>query len=141
MVGLGVVVVVEVVAAVQPPFPHIHVIEESNLPLLVGDDGEVQSVAADLLYIGSPALVAVDGVGREADQLDAALGELGLETGELAQLGGANGSVVLGVGEEDGPLVADELVEVDLAICRLCVKVGSGAAQAEGCYAFAHGGI
>lgn len=57
--------------------------------------------------------MALDGVCGETNELDAALGELGLELGESAQLGGADGGVVLGVGEEDNPVVANELVEVD----------------------------
>lgn len=75
----------------------IHVVEESNLPLLVRDDGEVERVAADLLDVGGPALVAVDRVGTQAEQLDTALGELRLEAGHLAQLGSAHGGVVLRV--------------------------------------------
>ena len=40
-----------------------------------------------------------NGVGRQTDQLDAALGELGLELCKGAELGGADGGVVFWVGE------------------------------------------
>ncbi len=75
--------------------------------------------------------MAAEGVGREANQLDAALGELGLEAGHLAELGGAHGSVVLGVREKDGPLVADELMEVDGTRGGVGLEVGGNGAQAE----------
>jgi hypothetical protein len=38
--------------------------------------------------------VRVDGVGRETNHLDAALGELGLQLGEGSELGRANRGVV-----------------------------------------------
>ena len=75
--------------------------------------------------------MAAQRVGREADQLDAALGELGLEAGHLAELGRAHGGVVLGVREEDDPAVADELMEVDGAGGGVGLEVGGNGAQAE----------
>ena len=41
--------------------------------------------------------MAFDGVGRQANQLDSTLGEFGLEFRECAQLGGADGGVILGM--------------------------------------------
>ena len=108
-----------------------HVVGVSDLALLVADDGEGQLGAGDLINVLDPAAVRLDGVGGQADELCAALGELGLELGEGAQLGGAHGRVVLGVGEEDHPLVADELVEVDVAGGGLGLEVGGDGAQAE----------
>lgn len=75
--------------------------------------------------------MAAEGVGREADELDAALVELGLKASHLTELGGADGGVVLGMGEEDHPAVADELVEVDKAIGGIGLKVGGNRAQAK----------
>lgn len=66
----------------------------------------------------------LDGVGRQADQLDTALGKLGLELGEGAQLGGADRGVILRVGEEDDPPVADELMEVNGALGGIGLEVG-----------------
>jgi hypothetical protein len=75
--------------------------------------------------------VAVEGVGRQADELDAALGELGLEAGHLAELGRAHGRVVLRVREENDPVVANELMEVDGALGRVGLEVGGNAAETE----------
>ena len=65
-----------------------------------------------------------DGVGRQADQLDAALGELGLELGKGAQLGGADRGVVLGMGEKDSPAITDKLMEVNRAFGGLGLEIG-----------------
>ena len=72
-----------------------------------------------------------DGVGGKTNQLDAALLKVGLELGKSAELGGAHGSVVLGVREEDDPVVADELVEVDVALGGLGLEVGGDGTQTE----------
>lgn len=72
-----------------------HVVGKSDLALLVADDGELEGRAADLVNVLDPAAVALNGVGRETNELDTALGELGLELGECTELGGADGGVVL----------------------------------------------
>lgn len=109
----------------------LHVVEVGDLALLVGNDGEGHLGAGDLVNVLDPVAVAADRVGRQADQLDTALGELGLELGEGAELGRADGGEVLRVGEQDDPFVTDELVEVDRARGGLGLEVGSGRAQAE----------
>lgn len=111
---------------------HSHVVEESNLSLLVPNNGERHLATRHLIDVLDPALVRLDGVGGQANQLDATLLKLGLELGKGTQLGGAHGRVVLGVGEEHNPLVADELVEVDGALGRLGLEVGGDVAQTEG---------
>lgn len=75
--------------------------------------------------------MALNGVCRQPDQLDTAFGELRLKFGKGAQLGCANWRVVFGVGEEDDPVVTDELVEVDRTLSGFGVEVGSNAAQAQ----------
>jgi len=75
--------------------------------------------------------MAAEGVGGETNQLNTALGELGLQTSELAELGGADGSVVLGVGEEDDPVVTNELMEVNGAGSGVGLEVGGNRAQTE----------
>lgn len=87
--------------------------------------------AGDLVDVLDPSSVGLDCVRREADQLRAALCELWLELGEGAELGGADGGVVLWVGEEDDPLVADEVVEVDWALGGLSLEVWGDGAQTE----------
>lgn len=83
--------------------------------------------------------MALNGVCAQPDELDTALGELGLELGESTELSGADWSVVLWVGEEHNPVVADELVEVDWTIGGLGLEVWGNAAEAEGLWAFGHG--
>ena len=68
--------------------------------------------------------MALDGIDGEADDLGSAFGEFAFEAGHGAELGGADGGEVLGVGEEDGPVVADPLVEVDGAVRGLGGEVG-----------------
>lgn len=108
-----------------------HIIQVRHLALLVADDGELQVRAGDVVDVFDPAGMRVDGVGAEADELDVALGEFGLELGEGAELGGAHGGVVFGVGEEDDPGGADEGVEVDGAGGGVGLEVGGGGAEAE----------
>lgn len=88
-------------------------------------------MAGHLVDVLDPALVAAQRVGREAQKLDATLGELGLQPGELAELGGADRGVVLRVREEYKPLVADELMEINRTLGRISLKVRGDGAQAE----------
>lgn len=108
-----------------------HVVGVSDLTVLVANDGEGELGARDLINVLDPSCVRRDGVGGQADQLNAALGELGLELGEGAELGGADGSVIFGVGEEDSPAIADELVEVDWAVGGLSLEVWSNGTESE----------
>jgi len=108
-----------------------HVVCQRNLPLLVSYDGELQAAARDLVDVLDPAAMALDCVGREADELCAALGELGLELRESTKLRGADRGVVLRMREENDPFVANELVEVDWALGSLGLEVGSRASQTE----------
>jgi hypothetical protein len=109
----------------------LHVVEVCDLAVLVTNDWEGEVGSGDLVDVLDPSSVALDGVGREANQLDATLGELWLELGESTQLGGADGSVVLWVGEENNPFVADELMEVDWALGGLSLEVWGDGAQTE----------
>lgn len=109
----------------------LHVIEESDLALLVANDGETNGTASHLSDILDPAIVRLDGVGRETNGLDVALSPLGTKLGHGTELGGADGSVILGVGEEDGPVIANPLVEVDGTGGGLSLEVGGNRAQTE----------
>lgn len=109
----------------------LHVVEERNLALLVANDGELDVSTSNLTNILDPSLVGLNGVGRETDQLDTALGELRLELGESTELSGADGGVILRVREEDDPVVADELVEVNVSLGGLGLEVGGGRAQTK----------
>jgi len=108
-----------------------HVVGKSDLTLLVTNDWELEISSGDLIDVLDPSSVRVNGVGGKTNQLDATLGELWLELGESSELGGADWSVILWVGEEDYPLVADELVEVDWAIGGLSLEVWGGRAETK----------
>lgn len=108
-----------------------HVVQVGDLALGVGNDGELQLGARDLIDVLDPAVVGLDVVGAQTDELDTASSELGLELGEGTELGGADGGEVIGVGEEDGPLVTDEVVEVDGTGGGLGIEVRGSRAQTE----------
>jgi hypothetical protein len=93
----------------QQQLQNLHVVRQSNLPLLVTDYREGELATGDLIDILDPPGVAVDCVGRKSDELRATLGELGLELSEGTKLSSADGSVVLGMREKNDPVVADEL--------------------------------
>ena len=75
--------------------------------------------------------MAVQGVGRQANQLGTTLGELGLKLGKGTEFGGADRGVIFGVGEEDDPFITDELVEVDGAVGGIGLEVGGDGPQTE----------
>jgi hypothetical protein len=63
--------------------------------------------------------------------LSVALLKFAIELGESTKLGGADGSKISGVREDDGPFVANKLVEVNGAIGGLSFEVWGDAAEAE----------
>ena len=65
----------------------------------------------------------LDGVGRQTNQFDSALGELRLELCECAELRCAYRSVILRMREENDPIVTNELMEVDGAFGTLSLEV------------------
>jgi hypothetical protein len=69
-------------------------------------------------------------VGRQANELDATLLELWLKLGEGTKLRRADWSIVLRVGEEYYPVVADELVEVDVSGGGLSIEIWGNGAEA-----------
>lgn len=109
----------------------LHVVGKGNLAVLVTDDREGQLAARDLVDVLDPATMALDRVGGETDELGATLGEFWLELCKGTELSCANRSVVLWMREQNHPLVANEVVEVDLAVGGLSIEVRGDAAQAE----------
>ena len=120
----------------------LHVVEICDLPLLVPDDWERQIAAGYVVDILDPSSMALDCVRRQSNELHAALGEFWLEFREGAQLGRANGCVVLWVREQHHPVIANELMEVDGSVGGLGIEVGSNASKAERFSAlFSHGDL
>ena len=110
---------------------HLHVVRIGNLAVLITNDWESQFTARDLIDVLDPTSVRLNGVGRETDQLDATLGELRLELCESTQLSCADGSIILGVREQDNPLIANEFMEVDGTVGGLRLEVWCNGSQAE----------
>jgi hypothetical protein len=90
-----------------------------------------ETSAVGLLDVGGPPLVVSGGVDRQADDLHAALVELRLDLGHVAELGGADRGEVLGVGEQDPPGFAEPVVEADRPFARLRLEVRSGIANGQ----------
>lgn len=103
-----------------------HVVSQCDLSLLITDDWELQLASADLIDILNPASMAFDGVGTQSNQFDASLGEFWLELCEGTEFGGADWGVIFGVGEEDYPVVTDELMEVDGTVGGFGFEVRGG---------------
>lgn len=108
-----------------------HVVQEGDLALGVGDDGELEVGASHLINVLNPAVVGFDTVGTEANQLNTTCGELGLQLGEGTELGGTDGSKVIGVGEEDSPLVTDKVMEVNGTVGGIGIEVRGNGAQTK----------
>ncbi len=69
--------------------------------------------------------MVLDRVDAEPDHLRSALGEVGFESCNDAQLGGADRGKVLRVREQHSPIVADPLVKVDGAVRCFRREIGS----------------
>ena len=75
--------------------------------------------------------MTVNSIGGQANQLSTALGELRLKLCESAELGCADRCIILWVGEQHNPVIADEIMEVDWAISGIGIEIWSDRAQAE----------
>ena len=79
-------------------------------------DRELYIGLAPLVDVLHPLVVRVKVVGGEADDLDVALGEVGLAARDLGELSRAYGREVCWVAEQDCPAAFDELVEINVAM-------------------------
>lgn len=100
-----------------------HVVEIGDLPLFISDDGKFEIGARDLVDVLDPAPMAVDRVGREADQFYSTLGELWFELCKRAEFGGAHGSIIFGMREENNPLITNEIMEINGSVGGIGFKV------------------
>ena len=81
------------------------------------------------LDVGGPFLVVVDRIDRQADDLDAALVEFGLQLRHGAEFGGADRREILGVREQHGPIIAEPFMEVDFALGGFGFEIRGGVAN------------
>ena len=115
----------------QGKFANLHVVGIGNLAFLVTDNWESQLATRDLIDVLDPTSVLLNGVGGQTDQLDAPSGEFRLKLGEGTEFGGADGCVIVWVGEQDNPFVANELMEVDGTLGGLSLEIRCDGAQSE----------
>ena len=101
-----------------------HPVELRDVEVGVADERVVGRGALRLLDVLRPLLVVLDGIDGEADDLDAAAGELRLDAGHVAELGRAHGREVARVREQHGPRVAEPVVELDVAFRGLGLEIG-----------------
>ena len=62
-----------------------HIVQIRYLPFLITNDWEFELAPRDLVNVRNPTAMAVDGVGRETDQLDTTFGKLWFKLCEGAQ--------------------------------------------------------
>jgi len=109
-----------------------HVVQRGHLAIGIGNNREGQVSTSDIVDILNPLLVAAKIVCRETDDFDVALLEVFRPAGYFAQLCGAHRSEIGGMREEDGPAVANPVVELDRPLSRLSGEVGGDRAKSEG---------
>jgi len=108
-----------------------HVVQLGNLAIRICEDGIVDSHLVDLIDVLHPARVAVRSVNAETNQFHVALFEFGLLALQLTKFSRANGSEILGVGEQDSPRVRLVVVEVEITYGRLAGEIRCDIADAE----------
>ena len=63
-------------------------------------------MSGNVLYIGKPALVIINRINRQADDLYVAFGEFMFKPGQRTKLGCADGREILGMGKQHPPAAA-----------------------------------
>jgi len=103
-----------------------HAVGRGNLEVLVGDDRKVRRVTLGLLDVLAPGMMVRGFIDRQADHLDAAAVELGLDLGHVTQLSGAYRREVLRMREQNDPRVRDPVMETDPALGGVRFEVRGG---------------
>src|SRR5690606_32790058 len=92
------------------------VVQTGDLAVGIGQDRKVDPGVLGLVDVVDPLDVRVHRVHRQGDGLHAAPGELVLQPGGEAQLGGAHRGEVGRVGKQHAPAVAQPLVKTDATL-------------------------
>ena len=108
-----------------------HVIDKSDLATLIGDDRKAHLGTRNLVDILNPSFMRGKGVGRQPYQFHATLGELRLHLCQRHKLRSADWSKIVRMREEDNPVVADEVVEIDWTFAGFGPEVWGNGTQAE----------
>src|SRR5690348_8313563 len=93
-----------------------HVVRLRDLEVLAADDRIVDCRALRFLDVLRPARVIAHRVDADADDLRVALVEFGLQARHRAELRRADGGEVLRMRKQNGPGIADPVVESNLAL-------------------------
>jgi hypothetical protein len=72
-------------------------------------------MSGNVLYIGKPALMIVNRINRQADNLYIAFGKFMFKPGQRAKLGCSDGREILGMGKQYPPTAAQPFVKTDFA--------------------------
>src|SRR4029078_9886803 len=87
--------------------------------------------ALRILDVLSPLGVPAHRIDAQADDLDTAPVELGLDLRHIAELGGADRREVLGVREQPRPEIAEPFVKADFALGGLRFEIRCGLAELQ----------
>src|SRR5262249_52055959 len=109
-----------------------HLVELRDLEIAITDDRVVRGVTLRLLDVVRPSRMLVDRVDREADDLDAAFVELGLDLGHVAELGRANRGEILRMREQYAPGAADPLMKANASLRRVGFKIRRYVVESQG---------
>src|SRR5690349_5618869 len=101
-----------------------HVIQFCNFMIRIGNDREVERRPLGLLDVFGPTFVRIGGVDAESNHFHAALFEIRFTARDVTELGGANGSEILWVREENCPAIANPFVEANWAFSCICCEIG-----------------
>src|SRR5581483_1646281 len=93
-----------------------HAVKLGDFELWVADHWIVHLRSLRFFDVTLPPLVIADRVNADGQNFRVALRELGLELCHCAQLRGAYGCEVFGMREQDGPSVADPVMEMNGAL-------------------------
>src|SRR6266542_2084371 len=108
-----------------------HPVQFRHLEIRVADHRVVRRVSLRFLYVGRPALMVVDGVDAEADDLHVALVELRLDARHVAELGRAHRREILRVREQHRPRIADPNVTPDASLGGFGLEVSRDVTDLE----------
>jgi len=109
-----------------------HVVEISNLSVLVTDDWESQGGTRHLIDVIDPAIVGLNCVCRQANELDISLVEFWLKFCKGTKLSCANWSIILRMGEKNAPAVTDKIVKVDGTRSSHGIEIWSNTSETKG---------
>jgi len=109
-----------------------HSVEDGYFPVLVSNDGVANSHVVDFVDILNPLIVVINRVNADGSNFNVALLELILLFGKLTQLGGAHRCEISGMAEEDPPRGAQPVVEFDVTLGGVCLKIRCCVSDSDG---------